>query len=54
MKLNSPKKNVFYVSVALVVVGLLGYFVDDLASYQTLSFLLGYLLLAAGNLLKGF
>ena len=54
MRLNAPKKIVFWISVILVVVGILGFFVDAVADYQVWAFLAGYLLLAAGNVLKGF
>jgi hypothetical protein len=54
MRLSAPKKNVFWISVILVLVGALGFFVDALADYQVLLFLVGYVLLALGNILKGF
>lgn len=56
MRLNPPKKIVFYISVVLAVVGLI-------ASLVTIPFLSGfafwlvlaaYILLALGNVLKGF
>ena len=54
MRLSAPTKNVFWISVILVVVGLLGFFVDALADYQLWAFLAGYVLLFLGNVLKGF
>ena len=54
MRLNAPKKSVFWISVILVVVAILGFFVDALAGFQFWILLAGYLLLAAGNILKGF
>lgn len=56
MDLNPPKKIVFYISVVLAVLGFLG-----LVNVFTLGSISGawllvaaYVLLAAGNVLKGF
>jgi hypothetical protein len=54
MRLSAPKKIVFWISVALVVVGLLGFFIGFLADFKLWLILAGYVLLALGNLLKGF
>ncbi len=56
MRLSAPKKWVFWTSVALAAVGLVGSFVtipfvSGIALWLVLA---GYVLLAAGNLLKGF
>ncbi|MEN8242266.1 MAG: hypothetical protein ABFS17_10125 [Chloroflexota bacterium] len=56
MRLTPPKKIVFWISVALVVIGIIGFFftipfVSGLAFWFVV---VGYLLLAAGNTLKGF
>jgi hypothetical protein len=55
MRLNAPTKNVFWISVALVVLGLLGQLgvaaqLADGAYWLTLA---GFILLAAANILKG-
>ena len=56
MRLSAPKKIVFWISVILVVLALVAYFVTSLGfqSYAIWLALVGYLLLAAGNVLKGF
>jgi hypothetical protein len=54
MRLSAPKKIVFWISVILVVIGALGLFVESLEEYQVMFFLVGYVLLALGNILKGF
>ncbi len=55
MRLNAPTKNVFYISVGLVVVGLLGQLgvVAAVAEYAFWLALAGYALLVAGNIMKG-
>ena len=47
MRLNAPKKFTFWASVALFVVGMV-------AAFGVISLTVGYLLLALGNILKGF
>jgi hypothetical protein len=54
MRLSAPKKIVFWISVALVVVGLLGFVIAFLEPFTLWLVLAGYVLLALGNLLKGF
>lgn len=56
MRLTPPKKNVFYVSVALVVLGLLGRYLNIpfLSDYYFYFVLVGYIVLALGNTMKGF
>ena len=56
MKLSAPKKNTFYISVALAVLALLGQFdvVSGLTSNAHLLGIAAYVVLAAGNYLKGF
>lgn len=56
MRLTPPTKNVFYFSVLLVVLGVLGEYVgiSVLADFSFLLVLIGYVLLALGNTLKGF
>jgi hypothetical protein len=56
MRLNPPTKVVFWISVVLAVLGLIGQyvslpFVSDFAFYFVL---VGYILLFLGNTLKGF
>ena len=57
MKLNAPKRFTFWASVALFVVGMVAAFgvipyVPSLAGVIALT--VGYVLLARGNILKGF
>lgn len=57
MRLNAPKKFTFWASVALFVVGMVAAFgiipyVPSLVGVISLT--VGYLLLALGNILKGF
>ncbi len=56
MRLTPPKKWVFWTSVILVILGLVGKFVKVpfLTDYSFWIVLVGYVLLAAGNYLKGF
>jgi hypothetical protein len=57
MRLSAPTKNVFYVSVVLAVLALLGVLgvVDQLGgSTGAWLGIAAYVLLAAGNVLKGF
>lgn len=56
MRLSAPKKNTFYVSVALAVLALLGQFdvVAGLTQYASSLGIAAYVILAAGNYLKGF
>ena len=56
MKLSAPKKNTFYVSVALAVLALLGHFgvVPALAEYASVLGIAAYVILAAGVYLTGF
>lgn len=54
MKLSQPKVITFWISVILAVLGLLGeFFVAGLAPYAFWLVLVGFILLAAGNLIKG-
>ena len=56
MKLTPPTKNVFLISVVLVVLGLVGRYanVSFLSDYYFYFVLVGYVLLALGNIMKGF
>ena len=56
MQLTPPKKIVFYISLLLAVLALVGYFVDlpFVTDYRFWFAIVGYALLAAGNAVKGF
>jgi hypothetical protein len=56
MNLSRPTRNVFYISVILVVLSLLGRFagVSALAQYEYWLLLIGYILLLLGVTQKGF
>jgi hypothetical protein len=56
MRLSPPTKNVFYLSAALVVVGLVAQIITIpfLSSVAFWLVLVGYLLLFLGNTMKGF
>jgi len=54
LRLNAPKKNVFYVAVALIVVGVAVFYLVDTPHYGFWTSTVGGLLLAAGSYFKGF
>lgn len=56
MKLTPPTKNVFWISVVLAVLGLVGRYlsVPIVSDYYFYFVLVGYIVLALGNALKGF
>ena len=57
MRLTPPKKNVFWASVVLAVLALVTLIVPSLSFFASQAFVLAFaawLLLAAGNALKGF
>jgi hypothetical protein len=56
MRLNPPTKNVFYLSAALVLVGLVSNIITlpFLSSVAFWIVLAGYILLVLGNTMKGF
>jgi hypothetical protein len=56
MRLNPPKKIVFYISIALAVVGLIAslFTIPFLSDFAFWLVLVAYILLALGNVLKGF
>ena len=56
MRLTPPTRNVFYISVALVVLAIIATFVDIpfVTANAFWVAVIGYALLAAGNALKGF
>jgi hypothetical protein len=55
IRLSAPTIPVFYISVALFVLALIGHFahVSFITQYQFGLAIAGYVVLAAGNLLKG-
>ena len=56
MKLTPPKQNVFWISVVLVALGLLGRYVNIpfVSDYYFYFAVVGYILLFLGNTVKGF
>jgi hypothetical protein len=56
MKLTPPKKSTFWISVVLVALGLIGSFVSIpfVSGFAFWFVLVGYAVLVAGLLLKGF
>jgi hypothetical protein len=57
MRLNAPKKIVFYVAIALMVVGVAIFYADFFDQHRHIGFwasTFGGMLLAAGTTLKGF
>ena len=55
MRLSAPKKNVFWLSVILAAVAVVGQFVaiPVIGAYTFWIMTAGYVVLAAGNALKG-
>lgn len=56
MRLNQPTRNVFYISVALGVIGLAAklFSIAFIAPFAFWLVLAGFVLLVLGNVLKGF
>ena len=56
MKLTPPTKNVFYVSVLLAVLGILGSFISIpfVTAYAFWFLVVAYVVLFLGNIMKGF
>jgi len=55
MNLSEPKATTFWIAVVLAVVGVLGYLaVAAIAPYSFWILLVGFVVLALGNLLSGF
>ncbi|MBT3241249.1 MAG: hypothetical protein HON98_11540 [Chloroflexi bacterium] len=54
MRLSAPKKATFWVAVVLFVLSVLGFWVAFLGDYQLWLAYAAFLILAAGNYLKGF
>lgn len=53
MKLSEPKVITFWIAVVFAVLGVLGLFVGALAAYSFWLVLIGFVILAAGNMVKG-
>ena len=55
MKLTPPKQTTFWISVVLAVLGLLGFMaiVPQLAAYAFWLVLVGFVVLALANMVKG-
>ena len=53
MKLSAPKNITFYVAVALALIGLIGFFVASMTAFAPWILLVGFIVLAAGNMLEG-
>ena len=53
MKLSTPKNITFYIAVILAVIGLLGYFIASFTPFAPWLILIGFIVLAAGNLFEG-
>ena len=56
MKLSAPKNITFYIAVLLALVGLIGFVakIGFLVDYGIWLVLVGFIVLALGNLLEGF
>ena len=57
MRLNAPKKIVFYIAMALIVIGVVVFYADFFDQHRHIGFwssTFGGLLLAAGSYFKGF
>ena len=54
MRLTAPTKNVFWISVAIAVIGLVFFFIPATKDYSVFVALVAYILLALGVALKGF
>ena len=54
MKLSPPRMITFWISVALVVLGLIGSLADLFGVYSFWLVFAGYVVLLLGNLLSGF
>ncbi len=54
MKLTPPKVITFWISIIIVVLGaLMPTLIPSLGGYSTIIIILGFVLLALGNLIKG-
>jgi hypothetical protein len=53
MKLSEPKVITFWIAVILGVLGIIFFFVPSLFTYAFWAALVGLVVLAAGNLIKG-
>ena len=53
MKLNEPKVITFLIAAVLAVLGVIFFFVPAVAAYAFWLVLVAFVLLAAGNMVKG-
>ena len=55
LKLSAPKETTFWIAVVLAVLGVLGHegILGGLASYSFWLVVIGFIVLAFGNLMKG-
>jgi hypothetical protein len=56
MKLSAPKQTTFWIAVILAVLGLLAFLVEIpvLSGFATWLIVIGFIVLAIGNLIEGF
>jgi hypothetical protein len=54
IRLTPPRKIVFWISVVIAILGLVAFFVPALKEFAVFIALVAYVLLALGNILKGF
>ena len=54
MRLNAPKKILFWISVVIAVIGLVFFFIPAVKDFAVFVALSAFILLALGNVLKGF
>lgn len=54
MNFNPPKKTTVYLSLIIAVLGLVAFFVPAVSAFAFWVLLVGYLVLVAGLLVKGF
>jgi hypothetical protein len=54
MKLNAPTKLVWFISIALAVVGVVFFFIPAVQAYSFWVLLVGWVLMFLGTVLTGF
>jgi hypothetical protein len=53
MKLSAPKKNTFWIAIALAIVGLIFLFLPFVGAFAFWILLIGFIILMLGSLIKG-
>jgi preprotein translocase subunit Sss1 len=53
MKLSTPKNVTFYIAVGLALIGFIGYFIASFSAFAPWLVLIGFIVLALGNVLEG-